>query len=236
MPTQPDRSTALSKLGSPRPADPRSYRDHGVKETMAASNITQLDRANPGVSRTAIRDDSGLLAAVAGGDHEALGELYDRFGRVAYGLAIRVLRDHGLAEDAVADAFLSVWRSAGRFDARRGSAKNWILTLVHRRAVDLVQRSERQHRVEEAVVERSEASAADTAELNDERARVQKALAALPAKQRAALELSYYAGYTQAQIALELDLPVGTVKSQVFNGLKRLAQLLGEPVEMRPTG
>ncbi len=203
---------------------------------MAVSSTTQLDMAPQGVTRRAVRDDSSLLAAVAGGDHDALGELYDRFGGVAYGLALRVLRDHGLAEDAVADAFLSVWRSAGGFDARRGSAKNWILTLVHRRAVDLVQRSERERRVEEDVIERIDASAADTAELNAERARVQTALAALPAKQRAALELSYYGGYTQAQIALALDLPVGTVKSQVFNGLKRLAQLLGEPVEIRAAG
>ena len=85
-----------------------------------------------------IRDDHDLLAACAEGDEQALGSLYDRFGKVAYGLALRVLRDAALAEDAVQEAFLAVWRQAARFDRSRGTASTWILMLVHRRAVDLV--------------------------------------------------------------------------------------------------
>ena len=85
-----------------------------------------------------IRDDHDLLAACAEGDEQALGSLYDRFGKVAYGLALRVVRDPALAEDAVQEAFLAVWRQAASFDRSRGRASTWILTLVHRRAVDLV--------------------------------------------------------------------------------------------------
>ena len=87
--------------------------------------------------------DEELLAAIARGDEEALAQLYDRYGRVAYGLALRVLRDPGLAQDAVQDAFLAAWRTATAFDPARGKASTWLLTFVHRRAVDLVRREDR---------------------------------------------------------------------------------------------
>ena len=87
--------------------------------------------------------DEELLSLVAASDDEALAELYDRFGGVAYGLALRILRDEALAQDAVQEAFLAVWRTADRFQAERASPSTWILTFVHRRAVDLVRRQER---------------------------------------------------------------------------------------------
>src|SRR5712691_11063661 len=87
--------------------------------------------------------DEAVVALVARSDEVALGELYDRFGRIAYGLALRVLRDPGLAEDAVQEAFLQIWRGAERFVPERAKASAWIMTLVHRRAVDLVRREER---------------------------------------------------------------------------------------------
>ena len=87
--------------------------------------------------------DEAVLALVSRGDEAALGEVYDRYGRVAYGLALRIVRDRSLAEDAVQEAFLAVWRSAGSFLAEHGKPSTWILTLVHRRAVDLVRREER---------------------------------------------------------------------------------------------
>src|SRR5213075_930331 len=87
--------------------------------------------------------DEAVVALVARSDEQALAELYDRFGRPAYGLALRVLRDDALAEDAVQEAFLTLWRTAGRFVPERGKASTWILTLVHRRAVDIVRREER---------------------------------------------------------------------------------------------
>src|ERR687886_2763733 len=87
--------------------------------------------------------DEALLSLVARSDEAALAELYDRFGRIAYGLALRILRDDALAQDAVQEAFLAVWRSADRFLAERAKASTWVLTLVHRRAVDVVRREER---------------------------------------------------------------------------------------------
>ncbi len=87
--------------------------------------------------------DEALVALAARSEQSALAELYDRFGRPAYGLALRILRDEALAEDAVQEAFLALWRTAGRFVPERGKASTWILTLVHRRAVDIVRREER---------------------------------------------------------------------------------------------
>src|SRR3712207_696317 len=95
------------------------------------------------VTTTSAVSDEAVLEAVGRGDHDALGELYDRFGRLAYGLAYRILRDQALAEDAVQDAFLAVWRSADAYERERAKPSTWILTVVHRRAVDLVRREQR---------------------------------------------------------------------------------------------
>ena len=174
--------------------------------------------------------DAALLRLVAAGEELALAELYDRFGRVAYGLALRVGRDPGLAEEAVQDAFLSVWRSAERFDARRGLARNWLLTIVHRRAVDLVQPADRrQEFTTEAVPNQTGPSTEETASVRQERRAVQQALEQIPRVQREALELAYYGGYSQTQIAARLNVPLGTIKTRVFHGLLRLRVLLSDP-------
>ena len=174
------------------------------------------------------RSEDALLAQVARGDEAALGEVYDRFGRVAYGLALRILRDERLAEDAVQEAFLAVWRQAASFDPARASARTWVLTLVHRRAVDLVRREERRRAdALDPEIEPSGSSAADDAELRSRRVEVQGALAQLPDEQRRPIELAYYGGLTQSELAEQLDLPLGTVKSRMFSGLKRLGELLG---------
>jgi RNA polymerase sigma-70 factor (ECF subfamily) len=177
--------------------------------------------------------DEHLIAFVAAGDDAALAELYHRFGRIAYGLALRVLRDPALAEDAVQEAFLDVWRSAGRFRSERGRARTWVLTLAHRRAVDLVRR---QPRVSlEPLADGGPAeveSAEEVVWLRAERRRVQLALAQLPQRQRQLLELAYFGGLTQSEIAAKLDLPVGTVKSGTWGALTRLRNLLdGEGAE-----
>jgi RNA polymerase sigma factor (sigma-70 family) len=178
--------------------------------------------------------DEALVALVARGDEDALAELYDRVGRVAYGLALRVLRDERHAEDAVQEAFLQVWRSAATFRAERAKASTWILTLVHRRAVDLVRREER--RQADPLTDDSAAGVApeeteEAAWLRFERERVQAALKQLPDVQREALELAYYGGFTQTELAERLGQPVGTIKSRMFTGLARLRELLGENEE-----
>jgi RNA polymerase sigma-70 factor, ECF subfamily len=175
--------------------------------------------------------DEAVVALVARSDNAALGELYDRFGRVAYGLALRVLRDEKLAEDAVQDGFLAAWRNADRFMPERARASTWLLTFVHRRAVDLVRREER--RRADALPDDAETGATESAEddawLRLERERVQAALRQLPDPQREALELAYYGGFTQSELAERLGQPVGTIKSRMFAGLARLRELLAEP-------
>ena len=174
--------------------------------------------------------DEALVALVARSDDTALGELYDRFGRVSYGLALRVLRDPSLAEDAVQEAFLAVWRTAARYVPERGNARAWVLTLVHRRAVDLVRREQR--RRTETLDEAPQPTGEETHEmvwLRLERERVQNALRQLPDQQREAIELAYYGGFSQSELAERLGQPVGTIKSRMFNGLGRLRELLAEP-------
>jgi RNA polymerase sigma-70 factor (ECF subfamily) len=176
--------------------------------------------------------DEALVALIARSDESALAELYDRIGGTAYGLAYRVLRDEALAEDAVQEAFLGLWRSAGSFVPERAKASTWILTLVHRRAVDLVRREQRR-RAEplEGAPEPTEVSAEEAAWLRLERERVQAALQLLPDQQREAIELAYYGGYSQSELAERLGQPIGTIKSRMFSGLARLRELLDEGAE-----
>jgi RNA polymerase sigma-70 factor (ECF subfamily) len=175
--------------------------------------------------------DEALLALAAREDERALAELYDRYSRVAYGLALRIVRDPALAEDAVQEAFLTVWRTAGSFRPDRTKPSTWILTLVHRRAVDVVRREERRRAAPlEGTEEPDERGLAadEEIELTDRRRLVQEALRQLPDEQREALELAYYGGLTQSELAERLSVPLGTIKSRMFTGLRRLRDLLAE--------
>jgi RNA polymerase sigma-70 factor (ECF subfamily) len=175
--------------------------------------------------------DEALVALAARSEQSALAELYDRFGRPAYGLALRILSDEGLAEDAVQEAFLALWRTAPRFVPERGKASTWILTLVHRRAVDLVRREERRRAdgLDQAPEQVARDLVDEEAWLRLQRERVQAALRKLPDQQREAIELAYYGGFTQSELAERLGQPLGTIKSRMFTGLARLRELLGEP-------
>ncbi len=175
--------------------------------------------------------DEALVALAARSEQSALAELYDRFGRPAYGLALRILRDEALAEDAVQEAFLALWRTAARFVPERGKASTWILTLVHRRAVDIVRREERRRAdaLDQAPEPESREAVDEEAWLRLQRERVQDALRKLPDQQREAIELAYYGGFTQSELAERLGQPLGTIKSRMFGGLARLRELLGEP-------
>ncbi len=180
--------------------------------------------------------DEALVALVARRDENALAELYDRVGRIAYGLALRVVRDDRLAEDAVQEGFLSVWRTAAAFRAERAKASTWILTLVHRRAVDLVRREERRRAeplLDEVATESSSVAEPtdESAWLRFERERVQAALRQLPDVQREAIELAYYGGFSQSELAERLGVPLGTIKSRMFAGFARLRELLDESAQ-----
>jgi RNA polymerase sigma-70 factor (ECF subfamily) len=193
--------------------------------------VTLLATPPPHAARDlAHLSDEALLSLVASSDDAALAELYDRFGRVAYGLALRILRDEALAQDAVQEAFLAVWRTADRFLAERAKASTWILTLVHRRAVDLVRREDRRRGepLERAPEPAAPETTEDEATLGFQRRAVQEALAQLSPEQRQALELGYYGGLTQSELAEQLGQPLGTIKSRMFSGLSRLRDLLAE--------
>jgi RNA polymerase sigma factor (sigma-70 family) len=191
-------------------------------------------RVLPGGGRAlASLSDEALLALISTPDGDvALAELYDRYGKVAYGLAYRVLQNSTLAEDAVQEAFLTIWRTAGTYIRERGKPSTWLLTVVHRRAVDIVRREQRRRGPAPAEIPAATAAATPTAEeeavLRDRRRAVQQALLQLPADQREALELAYYGGLTQSQLASQLGVPLGTVKSRMFTGLRRLGDLLRE--------
>jgi RNA polymerase sigma-70 factor (ECF subfamily) len=173
--------------------------------------------------------DEALIALAGRGDEEALGALYDRFGRVAFGLAVRIVRDRSLAEDAVQEGFLAVWRSAPSFNPARAKPSTWILTLVHRRAVDLVRKEERRRAdpIDDLAHPAGEATDEEAA-LRSKRRAVQDALRRLPDDQRETLELAYYGGLSQSELAERLGQPLGTIKSRMFTGLARLRDILAE--------
>ncbi len=167
-----------------------------------------------------------LLQLVAAGGEDALAELYDRYGGLGYALALRVLRDRHYAEDAVQEAFVAVWRTAAGFRTERGGARAWILTLVHRRAVDRVRREQRHANLAAEWMPGGEAGPAPGA--SADQLYVRDALASLSPAERKVIGLAYYEGLTQDEIAAALRIPVGTVKSRTARALARLASRLGD--------
>ena len=169
-------------------------------------------------------DDARLLAQVAGGDAAALERLYQLHRALAHNVAFRVLRERTLAEDAVQEGFLELWRTARKFDHERSSVRGWLCVLVHRRAVDLARReAARRARDESAAPPHPESYTAEEIVLQRyDRRRVQKGLEQLALPQRELVELAYWGGLTQSQLAERFELPLGTVKSRMFSAFKEL--------------
>jgi RNA polymerase sigma-70 factor (ECF subfamily) len=184
-------------------------------------------------------EDGALVALVVDGDGAALEALYGRFGRVSYALARRILGDEVLAQDVVQEVFLTVWRDAARFDASRGGFSTWLLTMTHHKSVDSVRREEnlRKRRAPADALEFTEST--DPA-VDDEvwtafrRDQVRAALVELPDPQRRALSLAYFGGYTQREIAKITETPLGTVKTRMLAGMKRMRDALQVPLD--PSG
>jgi RNA polymerase sigma-70 factor (ECF subfamily) len=174
--------------------------------------------------------DQHLLRRIGEGDIGAFDEFYGRHSRVAYGMAIRVLGDRRLAEDAVQEAFLNVWRTASRFDAGRGNPIAWLLTLVHRRAVDAV-RVQQKHRYEQVDEQRVEGEESDLRDLDFSPRAVRAQLALLPRRDRELLVWAHYEGLSQTEIAERAALPLGTVKSRIFHAYKKLRAALDPSVQ-----
>jgi RNA polymerase sigma-70 factor (ECF subfamily) len=180
--------------------------------------------------------DADVLQRIRAGDRSAVDDLYERFRRPAFALARRILADDALAEDVLQEVFLSVWRDPAAYDRGRGSVASWLLTVVHHKAVDAVRREESQRRrqarseedlaLSEPVARRDvdeEAWARVVAE------QVRSALRGLSSPQREALTLAYYGGYTQREVAALTGAPLGTVKTRMLIGMRRLKEALGNP-------
>lgn len=171
--------------------------------------------------------DTELVQALAAGRVDALEHLYARYGSLAHGTAMRVLRDPARAEEAVQDSFLQLWRNASRFDARRGSVKSWVLTIVRTRSIDYLRGRHAHERRERELPTHAEASGpgadpwAQIATLVD-RTALQEALADLPADQRGVIELAYLQGYSQSEVAQLQGVPLSTVKGRVRLAIKKL--------------
>jgi RNA polymerase sigma-70 factor (ECF subfamily) len=183
---------------------------------------------------TLTEDDDVLLAAIQGRDDEALAALYDRYGRPAFGLAYRILGEHGAAEDIVQEAFLNLWRNAARFELGRGSARSWLMSIVHNLAIDRRRGRHRRTWTDRALDEveallSSENDDAFAAAMQSIAAdRVQTVLQELPDEQREAIVLAYFLGLTHQEIADQTGAALGTVKSRMRLGLRRMRALLSE--------
>lgn len=173
---------------------------------------------------------------MAGGDEDALGQLYDRFGQAVYSLCLRIVRDGATAEELTQEVFVRLWRSAASFEPTRGKLSTWLLRIAHNLALNEVRRRQSRPVVAPDVDwEIESASLADPSTDGDpsvavwmrERADVvRRALAQLPAPQRRAIELAFYGGLSQAEVAAALGDPLGTVKSRIRVGMQRLRELL----------
>lgn len=178
---------------------------------------------NPALSRMPESTTPSLIRQIAAGDQEALARFYDVQAGLVNGLALRILRDVADAEDVVQEVFVQVWRQAARFDPSRGSPEAWVCTITRSRALDRLRR--RTSRREEA----EDQGLGSTTPRNDEALAVRKALDSLPLEQRRALELAYYDGLTQTEIAERLAQPLGTIKTRMRTAMIRLREVLGPP-------
>jgi RNA polymerase sigma-70 factor, ECF subfamily len=173
----------------------------------------------------------GLLGLVAGGDEPAFAELYQRVAPAVFGLVTKVVRNPAQAEEVTQEVFVELWRTAPRFDPARGTARSWIMTCAHRRAVDRVRSAERAARRDDLAGRRDQGRPYDEVveqvETSLERERVRRGLDVLTDLQREAVVLAYYGGYTHREIAELLGVPSGTVKTRLRDGLIRLRDHLG---------
>lgn len=179
------------------------------------------------------RGDLELHRRLTQGDVEAFDELYRAYAAAAYGVAYRVTGQETLAQDVVHDAYMALWRAPEAYDPARGSLRTFFLSLVHHRAVDMVRREERMRRRNERAANLDAVEDEDVAEgvveasyLAIRRKEVLEAMRTLPAEQRRVLELAYFGGHTQARIAEELGIPIGTVKTRTLAAMRKLRRAL----------
>jgi RNA polymerase sigma-70 factor, ECF subfamily len=192
-----------------------------------------------GVVLSAVSDssvkDRAAFDRMARGDQDALGEIYDRHGRLVYSLALRIVRDQADAEDVVQEVFAQAWRQASRYDASRGTVLAWLLTLTRSRAIDRLRgrRTRPEPSADEGLLNTipDPAAPADVqAVASGQATQIRSAIEELSVLQRVAIELAFYEGLTHAEIAERLELPLGTVKTRIRQGLLKLRDRLAGAV------
>jgi RNA polymerase sigma-70 factor (ECF subfamily) len=189
----------------------------------------------PAMARMAALPDDQVVAAIARGEHLALRLLYDRFGGAVFALALRIIADREIAEEVSQEVFLRIWRHAGSYDPVRGRVATWILGLTHHLAIDQIRRRKVQAQPM-PVTDDGEALAAQIPDLSidierevwgaERRQVLTAALGRLPAPQREVIEHAYYRGLTQVEIADRVGIPLGTVKTRLRLGLRKLRDIL----------
>lgn len=211
------------------------WRLHGRLGLIASNRVSRLTPVTvPGSPKGPMReqdanpDIAALLQRVVNGDPAAFSRVYDLTSGMVYGLVLRVIRSPEMADEVTQEVYLQIWEQAEAFDPERGSARSWIATLAHRRAVDAVRRSQSSRdREEKALPEVPQDDVADSAMEADEHSRVRAALASLTPLQYEAIEMAYYGGMTYREVAERLDTPLGTVKSRMRDGLMKLREVFG---------
>jgi RNA polymerase sigma-70 factor (ECF subfamily) len=185
----------------------------------------------PGDRAVAVSRLEDLLGSVARGDQAAFSEVYTRVSGPVFGLIQRVLRDPAQSEEVAQEVLLSIWKSAARFDENKGSAMAWIMTMTHRRAVDRVRSeqsaTDRERRLGVRDIEPAYDEVAEAVEIRLEREAVRRCLESLTELQRESVDLAYYGGYSYREVGELLDVPLGTVKTRMRDGLIRLRDCLG---------
>jgi RNA polymerase sigma-70 factor (ECF subfamily) len=202
-----------------------------VNQLRPLAGGAPFEEGAPTAPGSAGPDLADLLKACGKGDEAAFAQLYDAMASRVVGLAVRVVRDRAQAEEVAQEAFVDIWKNSGRFDPAKGSPLGWLLTIVHRKAVDRVRSAEASTRRDTSYHQDNQQidhdSTAEAAQASLEGRRVRGALATLTPVQREALELAYFGGYTHTEVATMLDLPVGTAKTRIRDGLIRLRDTMG---------
>ncbi len=213
-----------------RAADPNHSRARPVVWEMARRTVVSPDRIvhAPAVQAGGDADPSDIdvLRSLASGDKQALAVLYDRHAGMMLALGLRIIGVRREAEDLLHDVYLEAWRHAGDYDPRRGSVKTWLLMRMRSRCLDRV-RSHGFSRVETLASEPARGGSAERAERRIDGARARALLESLPPSQREVLELGYFEGLSFSEIATQLDIPIGTVKSRVSAAMTKLREDLG---------
>ena len=188
------------------------------------------------IIKSRISDEADLIKRITERDEKALSKLYDRYAKLLYGFIFTIVKKQAEAEDVLQELFVQIWEKASSFDTARGNVYTWLVTLARNRAIDRIRskqyRTQGQHDADFGVelIENPDGSSPLDAVVTSERADVvRNALQTLPAEQREVIQIAYFGGYTQTEIAAQLNVPLGTIKTRMRQGMKKLqAQLMGQ--------